>query len=112
MGFLNQWARARQWRIPFVAAIGLAALIGSLLLYKAAFVDNGPVGLVAVDLVLFFGGGLLATWATIAWQSERRKVYRRRAEAARTRKHTFEVVRGLDQKTIVRLPPTRTRSSR
>ena len=85
IGFLNQWARGRQWRIPFVAAIGLAALIGSLLLYKAAFVDNGPIGLVAVDLVLFLGGGLLASWATITWQSERHKVYRRRAEAARKR---------------------------
>ena len=52
-----------------MAAIGLAGLIGSLLLYKAAFVDNGPLGLVAVDLLLFFGGGLLASWATITWQS-------------------------------------------
>ena len=52
---------------------------------QPAFVDKGPVGLVAVDLALFFGGGFLATWATIAWQSERQKVYRRRAEAARKR---------------------------
>src|SRR4029077_8761663 len=85
IGFLNQWARGRQGRIPFVSAIGLAARIGSLLLYKAAFVDNGPIGLVAADLVLFLGGGLLTSWATITWQSERQKVYRRRAEAARKR---------------------------
>jgi hypothetical protein len=48
-------------------------------------VDNGPIGLVAVDLVLFLGGGLLASWATITWQSERQQVYRRRPEAARKR---------------------------
>lgn len=79
MRFLQRWARGKQWRIPFLAMIGLIAVIGSLLLYKPAFVDKGPVGLVAVDLALFFGGGFLATWATIAWQSERQKVYRRRA---------------------------------
>jgi hypothetical protein len=78
---LNRWARGRQWRIPFLALTGLIAVIGSLLLYKAAFVDKGPVGLVAVDLLLFFGGGFLVTWGTIAWQAERRKVYQRRAEA-------------------------------
>ena len=79
MRVLNRWAMGKQWRIPFVAAIGLIAMIGSLLLFPAAFVDKGPLGLVAVDLLLFFGGGFLATWATIAWQSERQKVYRRRA---------------------------------
>ena len=66
-----------------MAVVGVIAVIGSLLLYKPAFVDKGPVGLVALDLVLFFGGGFLATWATIAWQSERRKVYQRRAQARR-----------------------------
>ena len=83
MRSLNRWVRARQWRIPFVALIGLIALIASILLFPAAFVDKGPIGLVALDLVLFFGGGFLTTWATIAWQSERRKVYQRRAEAQR-----------------------------
>jgi hypothetical protein len=83
MRSLSRWARARQWRIPFVAGLGLIAVIGSLLLYPAAFVDKGPVGLVAVDIVLFFGGGLLVTWGTIAWQAERRKVYQRRAESRR-----------------------------
>jgi hypothetical protein len=83
MRFLQRWARGKQWRIPFLAMIGVIAVIGSLLLYKPAFVDKGPVGLVAVDLALFFGGGFLATWATIAWQSERHKVYQRRAEARR-----------------------------
>ena len=60
MRFLQRWARGKQWRIPFLAMIGLIAVIGSLLLYKPAFVDKGPVGLVAVDLALFFGGGFLA----------------------------------------------------
>ncbi len=83
MRSLKQWAIGRQWRIPFLALVGVAAVISSLLLYKAAFVDNGPFELVLLDLVLFFGGGFLATWATIAWQSERQKVYRRRAEALR-----------------------------
>jgi hypothetical protein len=58
-------------------------VIGSLLLYSAAFVDKGSVGLVLLDLLLFFGGGFLVTWATITWQAERREVYRRRAAAGR-----------------------------
>ena len=82
MRSLNRWARGRQWRIPFLALLGLAGVMGSLLLYPAAFVHNGPVGLLALDLVLFFGGGFLVTWGTITWQSERRKVYERRAQAA------------------------------
>jgi hypothetical protein len=81
--YLNRWARGKQWRIPFIALLGLAAVIASLLLYKAAFVDKGPVGLVVLDLALFFGGGFLVTWGTIAWQGERRKVYQRRADARR-----------------------------
>jgi hypothetical protein len=81
--YLSRWAKGKQWRIPAIALVGLLAVIGSLLLYQAAFVDNGPVGLVAIDLILFFGGGVLVTWATIAWQSERRKVYERRAAARR-----------------------------
>ena len=66
MRFLQRWARGKQWRIPFLALIGVIAVIGPLLLYKPAFVDKGAVGLVVVDLALFFGGGFLATWATIA----------------------------------------------
>jgi hypothetical protein len=50
-------ARGKQWPIPFLALIGLIAVIGSLLLYKADFVDKGSVGLVVLDLLLFFGGG-------------------------------------------------------
>jgi len=84
--YLNRWARGRQWRIPFLTLLGLAAVIASLLLYKAAFVDKGPVGLVALDLLLFFGGGFLVTWGTIAWQGERRKVYQRRAASERREK--------------------------
>ena len=83
--YLRRWARGKQWRIPFLALIGVIAVIGSLLLYKPAFVDNGSVGLLVVDLLLFFGGGFLATWATITWQRERQRVYRLRAEAARKR---------------------------
>ncbi|HET9121001.1 MAG TPA: hypothetical protein VFN72_10765, partial [Solirubrobacterales bacterium] len=83
MRYLNRWARGKQWRIPFLALLGLAAVIASLLLYKAAFVDDGPFELVVLDLVLFFGGGFLVTWGTIAWQGERRKVYQRRADAQR-----------------------------
>jgi len=83
MRTLNRWARGRQWRIPFLALIGLLAVIGSLLLYQPAFVDKGPAGLVVLDLVLFFGGGFLVTWGTIAWQAERRRVYERRAQARR-----------------------------
>src|SRR5262245_11157349 len=83
--YLSRWARGRQWRIPFLALIGLIAVIGSLLIYKPAFVDKGSVGLVVLDLALFFGGGILVTWATIAWQRERRKVYQRRAAEARKR---------------------------
>ena len=83
--FLQRWARGKQWRLPFLALVGLCAVIGSLLLYKPAIVDNGPVGLLIADLVLFFGGGFLVTWATIAWQRERQEVYRRRAKAARKR---------------------------
>ena len=85
MAALQRWARGRQWRIPFLALVGLAAVIGSLLLYKPAFADDGPAGLVLLDVVLFFGGGALVTWSTIAWQSERREVYRRRAEAHKDR---------------------------
>ncbi len=88
MRSLARWARSRQWRIPFVALVGLMAVIGSLLLYPAAFVHKGSVGLVALDLVLFFAGGFLVTWGTIAWQGERRKVYQRRAEAAKRRSGT------------------------
>ena len=85
MRSLNRWARGQQWRIPFLTLLGLAAVIGSILLYPPAFVHKGPAGLLALDLVLFFGGGFLVTWGTIAWQSERRKVYQRRAQAARRR---------------------------
>jgi hypothetical protein len=84
MRALQRWARGRQWRIPFLALIGVIAVIGSLLLYKPAIVDKGPLGLVVLDLALFFGGGFLATWATIAWQAERRKVYQRRATGQAT----------------------------
>jgi len=83
--YLSRWARGRQWRIPFLALLGLAAVIASLLLYKPAFVDKGSVGLVLLDLALFFGGGFLVTWGTIAWQSERRKVYQRRAAESQKR---------------------------
>ena len=83
LSYLKQWATAKQWRIPFIALVGVTAIIGALLLYKPAFADNGPVGLVLIALILFFGGGFLATWATIAWQSERQKVYRLRAEERR-----------------------------
>ena len=58
-------------------------MIGSLLLYQAAFVDKGPIGLVVLDLALFFGGGFLATWATVSWHTERQKVWRRKMEARR-----------------------------
>ena len=85
MRAFQRWARGKQWRIPSLGLLGVIVVSGSLLLYKPAFVDKGPVGLVAVDLVLFFGGGLLATWATINWQSERRKVYQRRAAQTRKR---------------------------
>ena len=88
--YLRQWAMAKQWRIPFLAIVGVIAIIGALLLYKPAFADNGPVGLVILALFLFFGGGFLATWATIAWQSQRQKVYRRRAEALRRGSETRE----------------------
>ena len=83
MRSLTRWARGRQWRIPFLAVMGLIAVIGSLLLYPTALVDKGSVGLVLLDLLLFFGGGALVTWGTIAWQAERREVYRRRAADVR-----------------------------
>jgi hypothetical protein len=53
-------------------------------------VDRGPLVLVAVDLALFFGGGFLATWATIAWHSERQKVHQRRAEARKRGSKTHD----------------------
>jgi hypothetical protein len=81
MRFLERWARRNLWPIPLVGVLGVIAVAGSILLYQDAFVDRGPLVLVALDLALFFGGGFLATWATIAWHSERQKVWRRRAEA-------------------------------
>jgi hypothetical protein len=90
MRFLEQWARRKLWPIPLAGVLGVIAVVGSLLLYQPAFVDRGPLVLVAVDLALFFGGGFLATWATIAWHSERQKVWRRRAEARKRGSRTHD----------------------
>jgi hypothetical protein len=90
MRFLDRWARRKLWPIPLAGALGIIAVAGSLLLYPAAFVDRGPLVLVAVDLALFFGGGFLATWATIAWHSERQKVHQRRAEARKRGSKTHD----------------------
>src|SRR5262249_11398904 len=82
---LDQWARSKVWPIPLAGVLGIAAVAASLLLYKAAFVDKGPLALVVADLALFYGGGFLATWATVSWHNERQKFYERRRAQGRKR---------------------------
>jgi hypothetical protein len=85
LGSIAEWARRKLWPIPVAGVLGIAAVGASLLLFKAAFIDNGPIGLIAADLALFFGGGFVATWATINWHNERQKFYARRRAAGRRR---------------------------